>query len=69
MRVRATYKHPFSGKFLGSSEQDRPYDERGWRLFRLGVTADLDFHHGRLQRKEGMLPRPKLELLGVKQSN
>lgn len=65
-KLKATYYHPLSKKFLGSSEQDRPYDERGWRLLRENIKIDLDFHHKRIQKKDGMLPRPILELLGLK---
>lgn len=65
--VKATYRHPLSKAFLGSYTGPRPFGDRGWRVLRENIRDDLDFHHRRLQRKEGMLPRPILELEGVRQ--
>lgn len=65
--VKAIYRHPFSKAFFGSSEGPRPFDAKGWRCLRESIKSDLDFHHRRLQRKEGMLPRPILELKGIRQ--
>jgi hypothetical protein len=63
--IKVIYRHPLSGDFLGSHEQRRPYDDRGWRSLRLTVKDDLDFYHKHLLRKEGMLPRPLVEFEGA----